>query len=70
MGAGAGVVGLSLAAVCEEVGVASGSLARLLSGQVQSALALGAAGGSALADVMTGEAVAAYLGPEHGLTLA
>ena len=67
---GVGMGLLSLAAVCEEVGAASGSLARLLSSQVQSALALGAAGGSALADVMTGEAVASYLGPEHGLTLA
>lgn len=58
---------LCLAAVCEAVGSVSGSLARLLSGQVQCALALGPSAAEPLNEVVAGETVAAYLGLEYGL---
>lgn len=64
-GAGMGV--LPLAASCEEIGATSGSLARLLATQVQSALALAVAGNGPLDEVVGGAKLAAHLGAEHGL---
>ncbi len=64
---GAGMGLLPFAASCEEIGVQSGSLARLLVGQVQCAAALAHAGSDAMGDVATGGKVAAWIGLEHGI---
>ena len=64
-GAGMGLV--PLVASCEEIGAHSGSLARLLTSQVQAGLALAAAGGGPLDEVLGGEKIAVFIGLEHGL---
>ncbi|MFN9331597.1 MAG: acyl-CoA dehydrogenase family protein [Planctomycetota bacterium] len=76
VGEAAGGVGMGLlpfVAALEAVGAQSGSLARLWIGQAQAAAALEAAGGdagsAALGDVVGG-ALAAFVGPEHGVTVA
>ncbi|HLQ38828.1 MAG TPA: acyl-CoA dehydrogenase family protein [Planctomycetota bacterium] len=63
-GAGMGLV--PLAAALEEISGQNGSLARLLLGQVQCALAL-ESGSPALGGVLSGEQLAAFVGPEHGI---
>lgn len=71
VGEAAGGVGMGLVpfvAALEAVGVHSSSLARLWIGQVQSALALEAAGGD-VGEVLAGAVVATFVGPEHGLVL-
>jgi alkylation response protein AidB-like acyl-CoA dehydrogenase len=67
---GAGMGFVPLVAALEAIGVHSASLARLWIGQVQCALALEVAGGELLGDVLAGAQVAAFVGPEHGITLA
>jgi alkylation response protein AidB-like acyl-CoA dehydrogenase len=69
-GGGAGMGLLPLVAVCEEIGAVSGSLARLLTTQVQCALALAAAGQGPLDAVVNGSQLAVYVGPEHGASHA
>jgi len=64
---GAGMGLLPLAVACEEIGAVSGSLARLLAGQVQSGLALVPSGAAPLDEVLGGEKIAAYVGPEYGV---
>ncbi|GDY01488.1 isovaleryl-CoA dehydrogenase [Planctomycetota bacterium] len=64
-GAGMGLV--PLVAGCEEIGGQSGSLARLLTAQVQCGIALARAGSGPLEDVLTGGKRAVYLGPEFGI---
>ncbi len=67
-GVGMGLV--PLAAACEEIAVHSGSLARLLTAQVQCALALAHGSQSDVRDAIIGGAkVAAYVGQEHGIAL-
>ncbi len=66
-GAGMGLV--PFVAALEAIGAHGGSLASLWIGQVQCVLALEAAGGGPLADVVGG-AAAAWVGPEHGVTFA
>ncbi|MGE3172305.1 MAG: acyl-CoA dehydrogenase family protein [Planctomycetota bacterium] len=67
-GAGMGLV--PMAAACEELGAHSGSLARLLTAQVQCAAALAAAGGGPLDEVLAGATLAAWIGLEHGVAFA
>lgn len=64
-GAGMGV--LPFAAVCEEIGAHSGSLARLLTSQVQCAAALAHIGADARDAVIAGGQLAAWIGLEHGI---
>ncbi len=64
---GAGLGLLPFVAALEAVGAHSGSLARLLIGQVQSALALEVAGADLLEQVVGGSRLATFIGPEHGL---
>ncbi len=66
---GAGMGLLPFAASCEEIGARSGSLARLLVGQVQCATALAHAGSDAMGDVAAGGKLAAWIGREHGIAL-
>jgi len=66
---GAGMGLLPFVAALESVGAHSGSLARLLIGQVQSALALEVAGADTLDVVVGGSRLATFVGPEHGLKL-
>ncbi|MBM4063508.1 MAG: hypothetical protein FJ265_20780, partial [Planctomycetes bacterium] len=67
---GAGMGFLPYVASLEALGACGGSLARLLIGQVQAALALEAAGDGALEAVVGGSSLATFAGPEHGLELA
>lgn len=67
---GAGMGSLPFAASCEEIGAHSGSLARLLTAQVQCAAALASVGADAMEPVATGSSVAAFVGLEHGIALA
>lgn len=72
----AGGVGMGLlpyVAALEAIGAHSGSLARLWIGQAQAASALEAAGDPAGSDAIgdvVGGALAVFVGPEHGVTLA
>ncbi|MCA8950121.1 MAG: acyl-CoA/acyl-ACP dehydrogenase [Planctomycetes bacterium] len=67
---GAGMGFVPFVAALEAIGQQSGSLARLFVGQVQCALALEAAGHAALDEVMSGSALAVFVGPEHGIAFA
>jgi alkylation response protein AidB-like acyl-CoA dehydrogenase len=72
VGEAAGGVGMGLlpfVAALEAIGAHSGSLARLWIGQAQAAAALEAAGSDAVGDVLGG-ALAAFVGPEHGVVWA
>lgn len=76
VGEAAGGVGMGLlpyVAALEAIGAHSGSLARLWIGQAQAAAALEASGGDAASDAVgevVGGALAAFVGPEHGVTCA
>ena len=67
---GAGMGLLPFVAALELVGTHSSSLARLLTGQVQAALALELAGDAALEGLVAGAQLATFVGPEHGLQVA
>ena len=67
---GAGMGLLPFVAALELVGTHSSSLARLLTGQVQAALALEVAGDAALEGLVAGAQLASFVGPEHGLQVA
>ena len=67
---GAGMGLLPFVASLELVGAHSSSLARLLTGQVQAALALEVAGDAALEGLVAGAQLATFVGPEHGLQVA
>jgi alkylation response protein AidB-like acyl-CoA dehydrogenase len=68
---GTGMGFLPLAVAAEAIAESSGSLARLLAGQIGCALALEAAGAAApLGDVIAGSKLAAFVGAEHGVTAA
>lgn len=67
---GAGMGLLPFVAALEAVGAHSSSLARLMIGQVQCALALEIAGAAALEAVVGGGTLAAFVGPEHQLQCA
>jgi alkylation response protein AidB-like acyl-CoA dehydrogenase len=67
---GAGMGFLPYVAALELIGAHSASVARLLIGQVQSALALELAGAKELDAVVGGASVATFVGPEGGLSFA
>ena len=66
---GAGMGFVPYVAALEAVGEQSGSLARLWIGQAQAAIAMEQAGAD-LDEVAGGVKLAAFVGPEHGFTLA
>lgn len=67
---GAGMGFVPLVAALEEIGTVSGSLARLWIGQLQCALALEVAAAPPLEEIVAGERLAVFLGPEHGISAA
>lgn len=66
-GGGAGMGLVPFVAALEQVGAHSASLAQLVIGQVQSALACETAGAGDLGPLVAGSDLAVFVGPEHGL---
>ncbi len=66
---GVGMGLLPFVAALESVGLHSSSLASLWIGQVQCAAALEATGSDALADILTGAQLVAFIGPEHRIVM-
>lgn len=67
---GAGMGLLPLVAALELIGAHSSSVARLMLGQVQCALALEAAGAAGLDELVSGAILASFVGPDAGLQWA